>query len=342
MNDPHSASTCWQTAHPPHPGHSSAALGNGNAGDRDPGATALKWRATGDYALSQQQPQLRPGIAPGAPAQQQQQNIPRPGSAPAMNPAAHAKPQAAEAAIALDEEIVELEADGTPAAPTPSKIKFGAEIHRHHDWKRPTVKGGMLGGACRVRTFHGKLSDQGLEYIDVAIKRPGRHRPCSRRARVGMFDGKLKTSRWSSMPVLATELAAEQCFSRGPASRDVLSGRTIQNVDPAPTSLFTLIVPPRGRSAEIASPGRATVVAGVRRIDLAEFFEDDPCLSGGMGPRSITETRTAPSRLGRQVDPLAGGRELDRVGKKVVEHLLKLGLIGVNDRDIGGDRRHDG
>jgi hypothetical protein len=139
-----------------------------------------------------QQPQQR--VAPGAP-QQQQQNIPRPGVAPAINPAV-AKPHAPEQAIALDEEIVELEADGTPAAPTPSKIKFGAEIHRHHDWKRPTVKGGMLGGACRIRTFHGKLSDQGLEYIDEAINMWLDDHPEIDikfvTTNVGMFDGKFK------------------------------------------------------------------------------------------------------------------------------------------------------
>ena len=135
-----------------------------------------------------QQPQ-RPGIAPAAPSQ----NIPRPGVAPAINPAAH-KPHA-EAAIAMDEEIVDLEADGTAAAPV-SKIKFGAEVHRHHDWKRQPTKGGMLGGVCRVRTFHGKLSDQGLEYVDEAINVWLDANPEIDikfvTSNVGMFDGKFK------------------------------------------------------------------------------------------------------------------------------------------------------
>ena len=151
----------------------------------------------------------RPGIAPAAPgiarpaAAPQQlrpaaapaQSIARPGVAPALNPAA-GKPQAAEAAIALDEEVVELEADGTPAAAPVSKIKFGAEIHRHHDWKRQPTKGGMLGGACRVRTFHGKLSDQGCEYIDEAINVwLDEHPEIDIKfvtTNVGMFDGKFK------------------------------------------------------------------------------------------------------------------------------------------------------
>jgi hypothetical protein len=135
-------------------------------------------------------PQQRPAVAPAAPAQ----GIPRPGVAPAINPAASARPQAAEAAIALDEEIVELEADGAPAAAPVSKIKFGAEIHRHHDWKRQPTKGGM--GACRVRTFHGKLSDQGLEYIDEAINVWLDANPDIDikfvTTNVGMFDGKFK------------------------------------------------------------------------------------------------------------------------------------------------------
>jgi hypothetical protein len=137
--------------------------------------------------------QLRPAVAPGTPGQ----SLPRPGVAPAINPAAApVKPQAAEPAIALDDEVVDLETDGTPAAAPVSKIKFGAEIHRHHDWKRQPTKGGMLGGACRVRTFHGKLSDQGLEYIDEAINVWLDGNPDIDikfvTTNVGMFDGKFK------------------------------------------------------------------------------------------------------------------------------------------------------
>jgi hypothetical protein len=51
----------------------------------------------------------------------------------------------------------------------PKKIvALGADAHRaHHDWKRVPVKTGT--GACRVRSFHGKYSEQGLEYLDNAI-----------------------------------------------------------------------------------------------------------------------------------------------------------------------------
>ena len=38
---------------------------------------------------------------------------------------------------------------------------------KHHDWKRKTHTNGT--GAGRVRSFHGKLSDQGMQYLDDAI-----------------------------------------------------------------------------------------------------------------------------------------------------------------------------
>lgn len=60
-------------------------------------------------------------------------------------------------------------AQSHPPPPAPKKIiAFGADAHRHHhDWKRVPVKTGS--GACRVRSFHGKYSEQGLEYLDNAI-----------------------------------------------------------------------------------------------------------------------------------------------------------------------------
>ncbi len=54
-----------------------------------------------------------------------------------------------------------------PSAPK-KIVALGGESHRvHHDWKRQPVKTGT--GACRVRSFHGKYSEQGLEYLDNAI-----------------------------------------------------------------------------------------------------------------------------------------------------------------------------
>jgi uncharacterized protein YcnI len=56
-----------------------------------------------------------------------------------------------------------------PAAAPPKKIQaFGADAHvRKQDWKRALQKTGN--GATRVRSFHGKYSEQGLEYLDNAI-----------------------------------------------------------------------------------------------------------------------------------------------------------------------------
>ena len=93
-----------------------------------------------------------------------------------------------------DEEPIALhEGPGTPVAPAPprlavgsggaagdaagqsagisatSKIKFyaGGDKHAYTKFKRPTHIAGT--GACRVRTFHGRLSDDGLAYTDDKI-----------------------------------------------------------------------------------------------------------------------------------------------------------------------------
>ena|SRR5437762_6643112 len=67
--------------------------------------------------------------------------------------------------------LVEVEDEEAPLeeAPVVSKIKaFGSDLrHRQHQWKRqPHVTGQ---GATRMKSFHGKYSDQGLEYLDDAI-----------------------------------------------------------------------------------------------------------------------------------------------------------------------------
>jgi hypothetical protein len=127
---------------------------------------------------------------------------PPPVARPAAAPMAPAKPHAAPAPAAADDDAISLidDADGDSAeiieAPAgPSKIRFGADIgHKKHDWKRQLTKGGMA--ATRVRTFHGKLSDQGLEYIDDAINVwLDEHPEIEMKfvtTNVGMFDGKFK------------------------------------------------------------------------------------------------------------------------------------------------------
>ena len=83
-----------------------------------------------------------------------------PGIAPL--PTSHTKHQ--------DLDPIELIAEAeTSHDAAPRKIKaFGAETVRHdHTSKRKPNANGT--GASHVRSFHGKYSDQGLEYLDNAI-----------------------------------------------------------------------------------------------------------------------------------------------------------------------------
>ncbi|MGH7179563.1 MAG: hypothetical protein ACREJC_19465 [Tepidisphaeraceae bacterium] len=69
-----------------------------------------------------------------------------------------------------DSDPIALVDDGSEeAVPASKKIKaFGPESHRReHHWKRQAQVTGQ--GAVRVRSFHGKYSDQGMEYLDEAI-----------------------------------------------------------------------------------------------------------------------------------------------------------------------------
>ena len=156
-------------------------------------------------------PQQQPRPAVGAPAHQQQPlqrpmhspqpQVVRPGGSPPPIPGqrpapAHAAPlPAEEEAIALEDADDDGDADLLAPPTTPSKIKFGAEVGiKKHAWKRQPVQTGA--GACRVRTFHGKLSDQGLEYVDEAINVwLDEHPEIDVKfvtTNVGMFDGKFK------------------------------------------------------------------------------------------------------------------------------------------------------
>jgi hypothetical protein len=94
----------------------------------------------------------------------------------------------------ISEEPIELEADDV-AAPTKSKIvAFGEVAHTSHSWKRPTHKNQT--GAVRVRSFHCRLSEQGLEYMDHAINDWLENHPDIEikftSSVVGQFDGKIK------------------------------------------------------------------------------------------------------------------------------------------------------
>ncbi|MFT3788208.1 MAG: hypothetical protein QM770_18900 [Tepidisphaeraceae bacterium] len=95
----------------------------------------------------------------------------------------HHAPAKQESVRMLEDEPIELVADETDAAPnsaaailgkSPSSgegkriVAFGGEHKQFTEqWKRQTTKSGT--GACRVKSFHGKYSDEGLRYLDHAI-----------------------------------------------------------------------------------------------------------------------------------------------------------------------------
>lgn len=67
-------------------------------------------------------------------------------------------------------EPLSLIEDSPDEAPAVSKIKaFGVvgSARTNHAWKRHTKANGT--GAIRVRSFHGKLSEQGLDFMDNQI-----------------------------------------------------------------------------------------------------------------------------------------------------------------------------
>ncbi len=69
-----------------------------------------------------------------------------------------------------------------------------AAKHRHHEWKRKINPSNN--GATRVKSFHGKYSDQGVAYLDDAINEWLDDHPEADvkfvTSTVGMFDGKTK------------------------------------------------------------------------------------------------------------------------------------------------------
>jgi hypothetical protein len=88
-----------------------------------------------------------------------------------------------------------IELEGGDDTDKRSIVSFGGEsAHTVHDWKRPAHRNET--GAVRVRSFHCRLSDQGLEFMDNSINHWLDAHPevevkftsCV----VGQFDGKLK------------------------------------------------------------------------------------------------------------------------------------------------------
>lgn len=136
-----------------------------------------------------QQPGLRPPQTPQAPSI-------RP-SSPGMIPQRPMPPQPVEEEpIALVDDDVETTATKATEEFT-KKIKALGEAgthKKHHEWKRkPHLTGN---GAIRVRSFHGKYSDQGLQYLDDAINEWLDANPEVEvkfvTSTVGVFEGKIR------------------------------------------------------------------------------------------------------------------------------------------------------
>lgn len=96
--------------------------------------------------------------------------------------------------IALVEDDSALETSAAPAAPAKKIKAFGIQESQTHQYKREPKTTGT--GSVRVRSFHGKLSEQGLEYIDNAINSWLDQHPeievKNVTSSIGMFDGKMK------------------------------------------------------------------------------------------------------------------------------------------------------
>ncbi|MGA3067814.1 MAG: hypothetical protein ABSF29_13305 [Tepidisphaeraceae bacterium] len=147
----------------------------------------------GQQGLPQQPPR------PVVPMTAQPIRSPQPMVIPQHPPhAAPVHPHAHKPAHHAGEEPIDLVAEETSSPETTkSKIRAFSVAEAHigaHEWKR--TPNDNHGGACRVRSFHGRLSDQGMEYLDNAINEwLDKHPEADVKfvtSTVGMFDGKIK------------------------------------------------------------------------------------------------------------------------------------------------------
>ena len=103
----------------------------------------------------------------------------------------------AKPAVAVDTEdsSIGLISDAE-ASTSEHKIRaiVGSDSVRRQKFSRPTVANGT--GACRVRSFRGRLSDQGLEYMDNQINEWLDEHPEIEikfaTSTVGVFEGKMR------------------------------------------------------------------------------------------------------------------------------------------------------
>jgi hypothetical protein len=198
MNDPRQPAhppTAQPVAHPPHPPHAHPAPAarplTAAPAARPIGAPGVAAPVARPIAAPAHAPAHPPGQIPG----QAPQGLPRQAAGSVINPAAHAPRPAEEEPVAL---VDDDEGDDLAPAPvsTMSKIRqlSGASGVQKHAWKREPK---AIGNApVRVKTFHAKLSDQGLEYLDEAINVfIDEHPEVDVKfvtSNIGMFDGKFK------------------------------------------------------------------------------------------------------------------------------------------------------
>lgn len=116
------------------------------------------------------------------------------------------RPQAATAVAAppplprtpVADEPLELVSDDKPTSAEPPKSKIhgitAANSLAQHNYKRPTHYNKT--GAVRMRTFHCRLSEQGVEYLDQIVNDWLESHPDVEvkfvTSTIGMWDGKLK------------------------------------------------------------------------------------------------------------------------------------------------------
>jgi hypothetical protein len=100
-------------------------------------------------------------------------------------------------------EIIGDDPDPVPAAATATTAEPASKIRAFsvrqsatakNDFERKPIVDGH--GACRVRTFHGRLSDEGLAYMDDKINEWLDHHPEIEvkfvTSTVGVFEGKIR------------------------------------------------------------------------------------------------------------------------------------------------------
>ena len=95
--------------------------------------------------------------------------------------------------IAIEEEPAEAPSQFSKKIQYQS-LGMGSGLHKTQEYKRPPNCNGN--GACRVRSFHGRLSDEGMSYMDDKINEWMDAHPEYEikfvTTTVGLYDGKIK------------------------------------------------------------------------------------------------------------------------------------------------------